>query len=246
MSDKKVFLKRNAPLAVFKFPKLVEPDYGTKDYPNPEGVYTTKLIFNETDPAFIKFQEMMGEFEAKAKANAEAAFAALKKPQRDKLGGPTCNPVFVPVYDDQDSPTGEFEVKVSMKASGVVKKGPRAGKKWSRKPALFDALGRPIKGSIEIWGGTEGIIAFSFDPEGYFIPATGAFGLKLQLEAVQIVTLRSGGEQTADSYGFGAQEGGFDATKYTTPSGEDEGEGGDEFDGDNHTPSADPDGASDF
>lgn len=241
MADKKVFIEKNAPLAVFKFPKLVEPDYGTRDYPKPEGEFTTKLVWNETDPNFIAFRDMMSEYEEAAEEAAQAAFNALKKPQRDKLGSPTKNPVFTPIYDDQDNPTGEVEMKVSMKASGVVKKGPRAGKKWSRKPQLFDALGRPIKGQIEVWGGTEGIIAFSFDPEGYFIPATGAYGIKLQLEAAQIVTLRAGGEKDASAYGFGAQEGGFDASQYEAPKEGDEGDDDDGLGG-----GEDPEGSGDF
>lgn len=248
MADKPVIKKMNAPLAAFKWPKLTEPDYGTKDYPKPEGEYSVKLIFEETDPAFVKFRDTMQPYMDAVEATAEAEFAKLKKPQRDKLGSPNRNDLFVPIYDDNDEPTGQVEMKLSMKASGVVKKGPREGRKWTRKPALFDALGRPIKGKIEIWGGTEGIIAFSFREDGYFIPATGAYGIKLQLEAVQVVTLRQGGERAAGDYGFGAQEGGFDASSVADqPEGGAGSEEGDEFSG-NHLPQedADPEGAAGF
>jgi len=248
MADKKTkYLKMNAPLAAFKYPKLVEPDYGSKDYPNPEGVYTTKLVWDENDPKFVAFRAKMEPFLAAVEKMADVEFAKLKKPQRDKLGSPTCNDMFVPLYNEDDTPTGQVEAKVSMKASGVVKQGTRAGKKWARKPNLFDALGRPIKGDIEIWGGTEGIVNFSFNPAGYFIPATGAFGIKMQLEAVQVVTLRAGGEASAESYGFGAQEGGFDASQYDAP--EKDGDMDDDEDstgGDNHLPEGDPEGATDF
>ena len=248
MADKPKIVKMNAPLSVAKFPKLSEPDFGTRDYPKPEGEYSTKQVFRDTDPAFVAWREKMERFMEPVEARANAAFAELKKAQRDKLGAPTRNEIFTPLYDEDDEPTGEVEVKFSMKASGVVKKGPREGKKWTRKPQLFDALGRPIKGEIAIWGGSELIIAFSFTENGYFIPATGAYGIKLQLEAAQIVTLRAGGERSAGDYGFGAQDGGFDASQYVDPKGDDKGD--DEGDGeyDNHLPEdgADPEGASDF
>lgn len=239
MADKPKIVKMNTPLGTAKWPKLTEPDYGTKEHPKPEGEYVTKMVFSETDPAFVKFREKLEAFMVPVEAAAQSKFAELKKPQRDKLGSPTRNDLFVPIYDENDEPTGEVEMKFSMKASGVVKKGPREGKKWTRKPNLFDALGRPIKGKIDIWGGSELIIAFSFTENGYFIPATGAYGIKLQLEAAQVVTLRQGGERSAGDYGFGAQEGGFDASQHVAD--EDEGEG--EDDDLNHTPGADDDGA---
>jgi hypothetical protein len=247
MADKPKIVKMNTPLGVAKWPKLTEPDYGTKDYPKPEGEYSVKLVFNESDPAFVAFREKMESFMVPVEAMAEEKFAELKKPQRDKLGSPSRNDIFTPIYDEDDEPTGEVEMKLTMKASGVVKKGPREGKKWSRKPQLFDALGRPIKGKIDVWGGSELIIAFSFTEGGYFIPATGAYGIKLQLEAAQVVTLRQGGERSADDYGFGKQEGGFDASQISDqPEGEED-EGGDEY----HSPgpdadAGDPEGAADF
>ncbi|WP_422049707.1 hypothetical protein [Shimia sp.] len=247
MADKPKIVKMNSPLGTAKWPKLTEPDYGTKDYPKPEGEYSVKLVFSETDPKFIAFREKLEAYMGPVEAMADEKFAALKKPQRDKLGSPTRNDIFTTIYDEDDEPTGEVEMKLTMKASGVVKKGPREGKKWSRKPQLFDALGRPIKGEIAIWGGSELIISFSFTESGYFIPATGAYGIKLQLEAAQVVTLRQGGERSASDYGFGAQEGGFDSSQYEAPKGDDdEGEDEGEY---NHTPGegeGDPSGADDF
>jgi hypothetical protein len=247
MADKPKVVKMNTPLGTAKWPKLSEPDYGTKDYPKPEGEYSVKLVFDEDDPKFMAFREKLEAYMVPVEAMAQAEFAKLKKPQRDKIGSPTRNDMFTPIYDEDDEPTGQVEMKMTMKASGVVKRGPREGKKWSRKPQLFDALGRPIKGKVDIWGGSELIISFSFTEPGYFIPATGAYGIKLQLEAAQVVTLRQGGERSASEYGFGKQEGGFDASEYTAPNeGEGEGEPEDDL---NHTPGADegdPEGASDF
>lgn len=240
-------IKMNTPKGTAKWPKLTEPDYGTSEYPKPEGEYSVKLVWDESDPAFLKFRAKMQPYLDAAEAAGQAAFDALKKPQRDKLGAMKLNPLFTPIYDENDEPTGQVEMKLTMKASGIVKKGPREGKKWARSPALFDALGRPIKQKVEIWGGSELIVSFSFNPEGYFVAGTGVAGLKCSLEAVQIVTLRAGGAKSAQDYGFGAQEGGFDASQMA-----DEGEGAGEDDefagGGDHLPSdgGAPAGSADF
>lgn len=243
-TDRRI-VKMNTPLATFKWPKLTEPDYGTKDFPKPDGEYSLKAVFDESDPKFTAFRAKMESYQAAVVKMGEAEFAQLKKPQRDKLKAISINEVFVPIYDENDEPTGKVEVKLTMKARGVVKNGARAGKKWERSPKLFDALGRPIKGKIEVWGGSEGIIAFSFQEDGYFIPASGACGIKLQLEAVQIVTLRQGGERGASDYGFGAHEDGFDGSQMQEKA--DDADGDDEFEGDeNHLPAGDPEGGADF
>ena len=203
-------VKMTAPLGISAWPKLTEPDYGTKEYPKPDGEYSVKMLWSETDPDFVAFREKLEAYMPEVEATAQSRFEELKKPQRDKLGAPTLNPLFTPVYDEDDEPTGQVEAKFSMKAGGIIKKGPRAGQPWSRSPALFDAFGRPLKKKVQIWGGSELVIAFSFMKDGYFIPATGIYGVKLQLEAAQVVTLRSGAAKDASGFGFGKHEGGFD------------------------------------
>lgn len=250
MSDaQRKTISMNTPKGIAKWPKLTEPDYGTKDYPSPEGVYSVKLVFNENDPDFIKFKAKLGPYMDAVRESAETKFAALKKPLRDKLKQVLVNEVFTPIYDADDQPTGQVELKLSMKASGVVKKGPRTGRKWERKPDMYDALGRKITKPVSIWGGSELIASFTFDPDGYFIEGTGATGIKCQLAAVQIITLRQGGDKSAESYGFAAREDGFSADDLpddtASEGSDDEFQNGDEP----HLPSGggtDPAGAADF
>lgn len=236
--------KLNTPKATAKWPKLTEPDYGNAQFPKPDGEFSVKLIWDESDPKFQAFQAKMQPVLDRAEAAGQAKFDALPKAQRVKLGSMKLNPLFTPLYDADEEPTGQVELKLSMKAGGVVKKGPREGKRWARKPALFDALGRPIKSKVEIWGGSELICQVSFEEEGYFIPGSGAAGVKLQLEAVQIITLRQGGDKAASDYGFGAHADGFDGTAVPPEMAEEE----DEFGESNNpaAPSADPEGSSDF
>lgn len=243
MADRNV-TKMTTPRATLKWPKLSEPDYGSKQYPDPDGKYTTKLVFDEADPAFEAFRAKIEKVHARAVELAREKFAELKVATRKKLGDITINEPFTVIYDEEtEEPTGEVEMKVSMKASGTIKKGPRAGKPWNRKPQLFDAKGKPMVKTPDIWGGTIAKVSFSFPTDGYFIPGTGACGVSFQLEAVQIIDLVSGGQRSADDYGFGEEEGyEYDETASSNDE-EDDDEFGDETGG---ADDGDPEGAADF
>jgi hypothetical protein len=244
MADRKI-TKMTSPKGTFKWPKLTEPDYGTNQYPNPDGAYSVKVIFNESDPAFQAFRVKIEKAHAAAVELGEAAFKELKVETRKKLKAITVNEPFTVIYDQEtEEPTGEVEMKISMKASGTVKKGPRAGKKWTRKPQLFDAKGKPMLKVPDIWGGTTGKVSFSFVSDGYFIPGTGACGISFQLEAAQIIDLVSGGQRQAGDYGFGEEEGYEHDDKAAA---DDEGDDGDEFEDETGgAAGADPEGAADF
>jgi hypothetical protein len=202
-----------SPRATFRFPKLTEPDYGNNDYPNPDGVYSVQLVFKadsaeakeliaELTPHYVEAQEM-----------AEKEFAALKKQTREafkkkNITGPQFNALFTELYDKEtEEPTGEIAFKINMKASGTYKKGPKEGKKWERKPVIFDARGQRMTKLPAIWGGTVGKVNFEVQP--YFVPGTAAAGLSLKLQGVQIIDLVSAGGATAEAMGFGAEEGGY-------------------------------------
>ncbi len=244
MTERKV-TKMRTPRAVFVWPKLTEPDYGSNQYPKPDGEYTTKLRFDGSDPAFIAFREKIEKAHARSVELGRDKFGELKVATRKKLGDITINEPFTEVYDNEtEEPTGEVEMKVSMKASGTVKKGPRAGKTWSRKPQLFDAKGKPMLKVPDIWGGTVGKVSFSFVTDGYFIPGTGAVGISFQLEAAQIIDLVSGGQRKASDYGFG-EEDGYEHEDADTDEDEDDDEFGDES-GSSDDDSDDDDGAADF
>lgn len=191
------------PRGVFRYPKLNEPDYGTKDFPKPDGEYSVRLILTEAEaePFLKKLQPVLDE----AVADAEEKFKALPVATRKKLKEVTVNDLYQIEYDPEtEEPTGNFVFKFAMRASGTTK----AGKKWERKPVIFDAKGKKLTPVPQIWGGTEGKAAIEARP--YFIAGTGIAGLKLSLNAVQIIELVSGGGRDAEGYGFG-EEDGFEA-----------------------------------
>lgn len=199
-----------SPRGVFQWPKLNEPDLGTKDYPNPDGSYSVNLVLKADDPETKKFIKTLTPHYEAAMAEAKEAFKGLKVETRKKLKNVTENALFTEVYDKEtEEPTGEIRFKFAMRASGEYKKdGPKKGKRWNRKPVIFDAKGNRMASPPAIWGGTEGRISFELSP--YFIPGTGAAGLKLGLEAAKILSLVSAGERNADAYGLGGEEDGYE------------------------------------
>ncbi|WP_296084234.1 hypothetical protein [uncultured Agrobacterium sp.] len=202
--------KFTSPKGTFKFPKLTEPDTKFK----PEGEYSVKLLLDTDSPEAQKLIRQIDEAAAEslAESKAKAKNAAEAKKWETK------SVPYADVLDEETGePTGVTEFSFKMTASGTSKK---TGKDWTRKPALFDAKGQPIKGAPKIGGGTIGKVSYELMKWGTL--QLGA-SVKLALEAAQIIELRTWGEQSASSYGFGEEEG------YEYASG---GEFGDETDGD--------------
>lgn len=205
-TTKRKFVQITSPKGVFKYPKLAAPDFGTKDYPKPDGVYSVRLILKADDKATKDFIKKLDVLYKEALAEAEVAFKELKAESRKKLGGVKPNQFYTEILDQEtEEPTGDIEFRMAMDASGVVKKGPRAGKKWTAKPVIFDAKGHRMANVPDIWGGTVGKIAFEVRP--YFIQGTAAAGIKLKLVGAQIFDLVAGGERSAESLGFGEEDG---------------------------------------
>lgn len=211
---------------IYKWPKLNEPDYGTKEYPKPDGEYSVKLVGELSDPEVQAFLAKWQPMHDEAIKRAEAEFKALPVATRKKLEKVTVNPLYTEQYDEEtEEPTGKIEIKFAMTASGTYKSGPKQGKKWRRKPAIFDAKGNLMNPAPSIWGGTVGRVAFEVGlnkegQPGYFIPATGAAGLTLRLQAARVIQLVSEGARDAASYGFGEEEEGYEYDPSSVQSGE--------------------------
>ena len=73
---------------------------------------------------------------------------------------------------------------------------------------VFDAHGKPIKEPLSIGNGTIAKVAYTLVP--YWISKV-VNGIKLRLDAVQIIDLKEYGQKDAKGFGFGEEEG-FSAT----------------------------------
>ncbi len=193
--------KFTSPKGKFKYPRVNEPDMGNAEYPKPNGEYSVQLVLttDEAKPLIDKLQPI----HAKAVEDGAVEFAALAPQARKKLKDITVNDLFSTEFDKEtEEETGNLIFKFKMTASGVSKK---TGKKWSRKPVIFDAKGTPMTNAPSIWGGSIGKVAFEASP--YFIKGTAAVGVSLRMNAVQVIELVSGQGKDASDYGFGEEEG---------------------------------------
>lgn len=206
----------NSPRGKLKFPKLDKVDYGTEKFPDKDGSYNTRVIFDGNDPKVQSFMERLDKMMERAKELAEEKFAELpvkaRKELEKKTGGAgiVADAPYSEVYDeDTEQPTGEIEMRFKKKAGGTRKDG----KKWkANRPDLFDSAKppKPLPQGVEIWGGSVATINADYEP--YFVAGTGSYGLQRRLNAVQVFELVSaGGQRSASSYGFEGDEDGFDS-----------------------------------
>lgn len=174
---------------VARYPWFNKPD--TKF--NEDGVYKCELEIGPEAGAAItqRFEAMQ------AAAQAEAQKAA--KGKKVKLADLPIQPK----YDDDGNETGNYILKASSYATG---KNRKTGETYQRKLAIFDAKGKPT--NVQVGGGSTVVLAVQ--PSTYN-SATLGVGVKCYLEAVQVIELVSGGTRTADRFGFGVVEGGYEA-----------------------------------
>lgn len=193
-----------SPKAVFLWPKLDAPDYGTAQFPDPSGSYKVTLRLDESAKNDLE-AKLLPHLEA-ARAEAEQKFAAMSPQTRKKLGKVVADDLFVEEYDkDTEEATGFWLFKLKMPAKGKT----RDGKEWNRKPLIFDGKAKPMAECPPVWTGSVGRASFEVFP--YFVPGTGKYGVSKRLTGVQLIELRSGQQRSAASMGFEAEEGGYEA-----------------------------------
>lgn len=140
---------------------------------------------------------------ATALESAREEFAALKPAARKKLGDITINEIGSPVFDDNENETGQRDINFRLKASGVN----RNNESWERKPLLvMDGKGKPV---YNLGTGSLVQVSFLVNPDGYFIPATGAAGIALRPLAFRVIELvphGGSGARTPEAFGFEVDE----------------------------------------
>jgi hypothetical protein len=187
----------HSPKGVAIYPYLNRPD--TKF--DAKGVYKVDLRVpgDEADDLIAKITATQEEAAAMAKKKA-----AEQKKKGKKVTPKEADLPYFEACDEDGNETGEVVFRFKSTASGVSKK---TGKKWQRKIPLFDSKGKPSKASV--YGGSTLIVAFTVEP---WVNPKCEYGVKLQMEAVQIIELVTGsGQRSATEYGFGTVEGGYEA-----------------------------------
>lgn len=175
-----------------RYPHLNEADTKFDD----AGVFKTDIILDQETGSAIeqRFEKMRA-----------AKLAETQKQLKGKKAKEADLPI-QPEYDDDGNETGNYVLRVKMKASGISKK---SGKAWSRQLPLFDAYGNSTK--VRVGGGSEIIAAF--EPAAWANPK-GECSVTCRLEAVQVINPVEGGGGSASRFGFGEVDGGFKASEF--------------------------------
>lgn len=165
-----------------------------------DGQYFVKLKLPTKDKST---QQLIRLIDTEAEAAYNDALERLETPAERKK----CKQADVsykPEEDDDGNETGYTLFNFKRKA---VRKDKNDNIKPVKLP-LFDSMGRVVDPEgLDVWRGSEIAIAFKLVP--FYTPQVGV-GVSHRIEAIQLITVVSGGDQrTADDFGFKPQEGGF-------------------------------------
>jgi hypothetical protein len=190
----------NTPRGVAVFPSLNAPDTKFK----PEGEYACRLAF---DPNDADVQKLVAELECRQELGWQEALAELEPAARKKFEKTyTKAPVFTEETDKEGDETGRILINFKMKASGKSKK---TGKEWSQKPTILDAKGVQMKNPPDIYGGST--LRIGFETTCGPVPSSKLFYISCRLMLVKVLDLVSRGGYSADSFGLGDEEDGYEA-----------------------------------
>ena len=191
-AKRKPLPKYNTPVGVARYPHLNKPDTRFDD----DGVYKCDLIFSASAPGVADLIEYL-------EGIRDAEFDKLDVKKQKTYSKAE---VFEMELDDAGDETGNVIFKTKLNAVG---KNNQTGDTWVNTPKLFDSVGNPLGEDAQIWSGSKLIIAGKV--MAYAMGSTKSVGVSLKCDGVQVIELVSGGGQTADSFGFGAVSGGYQA-----------------------------------
>ena len=185
---KNTMVQMTSPKGIANYPYLNEAD--TKFVA--DGEYKVNLALEDNEVT----QKFLSKLEA-TRDNLLADFAPLKEA---KAKGKRVN--LADLYDED----GEGNIILKLKQKAIIRT--KDGKSFEKKVALFDRHGKPMTDLIG-YGST---IKACFGVCPYYTPSTKLAGVSLRLVAVQVIDLKSGNNEDASSYGFGEEEGTYEAT----------------------------------
>lgn len=188
-----------SPKGIAKYPRLSKPD--TKFVP--EGEFSCKLILDVEKDA-----EFLSKLEARAKEKFAEVKAELKEKKKVKaMKELTLAVPYEEILDDDGDATGKVEVKAKLKH--VVKL--KDDESFTQTVDIFDSKGKPMSKDVVVGGGSTLRMACDIVP--YYNPSAKDAGISLRLKGVKVIDLvEYTGGASAEAYGFGDEEDGYDAS----------------------------------
>lgn len=214
-ADRKAKIFLTTPIGVASYPHLLKHDPWQLEE---NGVYqcNTSLRLDADDPFVATLTELADEMFEVGKAELEEAVATSKgkelKKAKENLAGLK---VFYPYEEDVDEegePNGQVIVKMKTTVRGTNKD---TGDTWEKEVAIFDSQNQPVKGKqrseMKLWAGSR--IRVSVQVVPFCAAGLQKSGISLRISAVQVIEL-SGGGASAETYGFGVEEDGYEAETF--------------------------------
>jgi hypothetical protein len=185
------------PRGVAVYPRLTTPD--TKF--NPEGVYSIRFRIPATAAKDL-LAKIEAEYDASYVKHLEKARAEAKEKRKPPVKDiKRADKPYKAVVDEEGNETGELEFNFKLPAVGKKQDGTT----YTRRPNIVDASGASLLGrDLKIGGGS--IVRVSFFLNDFFTPLVGA-GVSLRLYGVQVLKLVEFNSASAESMGFGKEDG---------------------------------------
>jgi hypothetical protein len=154
-----------------------------------------------------RFKTEYGEYQCEVIVTPELAEQVKKqlrpvyeqelKAKQDELGKEV-KKADVPIVEKD----GQIIINTKLKGGHKTKEG----REFIFNVAMYDAAGKPLPKDVQVWGGSKVNVAFR--PNFWYTASLG-FGVSFEIAAVQVIELANGGvsEQSAESFGFTAEEG---------------------------------------
>lgn len=183
------------------FPYLITPD----DY---EGKleFKTKLKLDKEKP---EVQAFLTKVETEAKKAYESQIEEMKAKGGKAAANASKYEMYLPFEDDFDKQGNETGmVLVNFKTAATYKDKTTGATKQKVLP-LFDSKNQRME-IDDLWGGSIIKLSFTFS-NPWSNPSAKTAGISLYINAVQVLDLRKGGGQSAESFGFD-EEDGFEAS----------------------------------
>lgn len=209
MAEKKKVIRITTPAGIASYPKVQVPEKwveGDQKYvscPTPESQdgasYSTGLVLSAEASADLRAQCDAWAEQALSDAKGDPKKVAAAKAKRKEI---TLNAPYLTELDKDNNETGNFVFKFKTNACATV----NSVKKFF-KPSIWSAANPPVEITKDLNMYSGSTIKVNFSPTLYYTAATFTCGVSLRLNGLQVIKLVAGGYRTADSLGFGAEEG---------------------------------------
>jgi hypothetical protein len=185
------------PRGVAIYPHLNTPDTKWKA----EGEFKTRLAFDGDDAEVLAFMGQLYDLRDAKFNEITSALIADKKVARAKEIK-KADVLRAELDESTGEETGRLIATVSMRHKVTSRKD---GQVYLLKPLYYNAKRVELLNPPRIGGGS--LLRCFVEPDAYMNESNKTVGVSLRLKAIQIIKLVSGGQRSAEAFGFANEDG---------------------------------------